>query len=108
MVEWFEKFDDPTSLRDDFTERDKQFLLIAYRNTFCNSEEGRQVLCHLKTMLEGFVGTDAERMVARDLLDAILNNCGIVGNMKIIKALSNVAVGFNIPKAEEEIDNLNV
>lgn len=100
MVEWFEK-------TEGFTDKDKQFLLIAYRNTLCKDEEGQQVLCHLKTILENFRGTDTECLVARKLLDIILNNCGITGNLKIIKALSGVAAVFNIPK-KEETDNLNV
>lgn len=98
-MEWFEK-------TKDFTERDEQFLLLAYRNTLCKLEEGQQVLCHLKTVLEDYGETDTERMVARKLLDTIFNNCGIVGNMKIIKALSNVATSFNLPETEEE-DILN-
>lgn len=105
-MEWYDKTGDDL-IGEDFTERDKQFLLLAYRNTFCKSEEGQQVLCHLKTILEKFKGTDTECLVARELLDTIFNNCGIVGNMKIIKALSNVAASFNIPKIEE-IDHLNV
>lgn len=99
-MEWFDK-------TEGFTERDKQFLLLAYRNTLCKLEEGQQVLCHLKTFLESYGETDTERMVARKLLDAILNNCGIVGNMKIIRALSDVAASFNVPE-REETDNLNV
>jgi len=99
MAEWFEK-------TEDFTDRDKQFSLLAYRNTFCKDDEGRQVLCHLKTILERFEGTDTERIIRRELLDIILNNCGISNNMEIIKALSNVANNFNIPK-KEETDNLN-
>lgn len=98
-MEWYEK-------TEDFTERDQKFLLLAYRNTLCKDEEGQQVLCHLKTVLDGFGETDTERIVARKLLDTILNNCGIVGNMKIIKALSGVAAGFNVPETEEE-DVLN-
>jgi len=94
MAEWFEK-------TEGFTERDKQFSLLAYRNTFCKDEDGRQVLCHLKTILEGFAGTDTGRLVARELLDIIFDNCGISNNMEIIKALSNVANNFNIPKKEE-------
>lgn len=97
--EWYEKI-------EDFTDRDKRFLLLAYRNTFCNSNEGQEVLCHLKTVLEKFGETNTERTVARQLLDTILNNCGIADNMKIIKALSGVAASFVIPKTEE-VDKLN-
>lgn len=100
MIEWYEK-------TKDYTDRDQKFLLLAYRNIFCKLEEGQQILCHLKTMLEGYEGTDTECLIARRLFDAILNNCGIVGNMKIIKALSGVAANFNIPETEDE-DNLNV
>lgn len=98
-MEWYDK-------TEDFTDRDRRFLLLAYRNTLCKDEEGRQVLCHLKTVLESYGETDTERTVARKLLDTILNNCGIVDNMKIIKALSDVAGSFNIPEIEET-DNLN-
>jgi len=101
MAEWYNK-------TSDFTDRDKQFLLLAYRNTLCNSAEGRQVLCHLKTMLEDTLDkSDAEIIAARQLLDAIFNNCGITDNMKIINALSGVASSFDIPKREEK-DLLNV
>lgn len=104
MVEWYEK-------TKDYTNRDKQYLLLAYRNTLCKDEEGQQVLCHIKTLLEYRAGnqnaTDAERVAAIELLDIIFNNCGITGNMKIVKALSGVAASFVVPKKEDE-DNLNV
>lgn len=100
MVEWYEK-------TKDYTNRDRQYLLLAYRNTLCKSEEGQQVLCHLKTMLEENPTNDTEFVASRVLLDAILNNCGITGNMKIIKAFSDVAASFVVPKKEDE-DNLDV
>lgn len=99
--EWFNKI-------DGFTPRDKQYLLSAYRNTFCTDDDGQQVFCHLKTILDSFGESDAEKMAARKLWDAILNNCGIVDNLKIVKALSGVAKGFVIPEQEEGKDNLDV
>lgn len=101
MAEWYDK-------TKNFTDNDKRYLLLAYRNTLCKDEEGQQVLCHLKTILDSFGQTDTERIVAKDLLDMILNNCGISDNMKIIKSLSGVANSFNIPEKIGEIDNLNV
>lgn len=94
MAEWYEK-------TEEFTEKDKKYMLLAYRNTLCKLEEGRQVLCHLKTMLESYGQTDTERIAARILLDTIYNNCGITGNMKIIEALSSVAAEFVIPEKKE-------
>lgn len=102
--EWYEK-------TKDYTDRDMQFMLIAYRNSLCNTEDGRQVLTHIKTLLDSFFDdpqkTAVERVAARNIFDLILFGCGIVGNLKIIKALSGVAAAFSVPK-KEETDNLNV
>jgi len=95
MTEWYEK------LSGDFKDRDAEYMLLAYRNTLCKTDQGKQVLCHLKTMLESIEGTDTEKLTARRLLDAIMNNCGITGNMKIVEALSGVADKFHAPEARE-------
>jgi hypothetical protein len=101
LAEWYEK-------SEDYTEKDKQFLLLAYRNTLCKPGEGQQVLCHLMTILSDIKGkSDTEIVIQKMLLDSILNNCGITGNMKIINALSKISGSFQVPK-EEDKNLLNV
>ncbi len=95
MAEWYDK-------TEGFDAKEAQYLLLAYRNTLCKTDEGQQVLCHLKTMLENFGDNPTEKLVARKLFDVILNNCGITDNMKIVKALSGVAESFNIPETKAE------
>lgn len=99
MTEWYDK-------TEDHTHHDSQYLLSAYRNTFFCDDEGQQVMCHLMTVLKNFGDTDAEKVAGMKLLDMILHNCGVVENLKIVKALSPVAKGFIIPKVIGK-DNLN-
>ena len=99
MAEWYDK-------TEGMTRKEQQYMLNAYRNTFCKEVEGQMVLCHLRVALNEMtadISVSAEqRLAALNLLDMVLNNCGMTDNMKIIIALSDVAEQFNIPEQKQD------
>lgn len=90
--------------------REAQFLQVAYQNTFCNASHGKQVLCHLDLMIQDIVNdpeTHAEaKLMAGNLLETILNNCGIIHDYDRMKALTGTAKVFKTEtkvKTESEL-----
>ena len=88
-----------------FDIREAQFLQLAYENTLCNTETGKKVLCHLDTMIRNLVedpDTPPEaKLMAYKILNAIVNNCGIIHDLTYIKAITGTARQFKIEQETE-------
>jgi len=95
--EWFNKI-------GDMTDSERRQMLIAYRNVFFRTDDGKHVTCHLKTVLESSdaEGTADEQMVARRLFEFIMDCCGVVDNLKIVEAMQDVADKYVVEQREPE------
>lgn len=100
MEKWFEQVETD--------ERQAQYLRVAYNNTFCIEDDGKQVLCHLVTLVEDIKNNPEEhpeaKLMAIHLLDMIMNNSGIIKDYKFIQAITGSA-SPTIPKQEPKTES---